>query len=68
MDMNPAAAGAALSMSAPTSLSAGTSVLKTAIDTQAEAARQLMESVQQTAATEPARLPPNLGQNINVTA
>lgn len=68
MEMNPAAAGAALSMSAPASLAAGTSVLRTAIDTQADAARQLIESVQQTAAPEPARLPPNLGQNINVTA
>jgi Putative motility protein len=51
-----------------TSVTAGTSVLKKAIDTQAQTALILIESIAQTQTVNPANLPPNLGQNINTTA
>ena len=51
-----------------TSLTAGTSVLKRAIDTQAQTALILIDSIAQTPTVSPANLPPNLGQNINTTA
>ena len=51
-----------------TSVTAGTSVLKKAIDTQAQTALILIESIAQTPTVNPANLPPNLGQNINTTA
>jgi hypothetical protein len=51
-----------------TSVTAGTSVLKKAIDTQAQTALILIESIAQTPTVNAANLPPNLGQNINTTA
>jgi Putative motility protein len=51
-----------------TSVTAGTSVLKKAIDTQAQTALILIESIAQTQTVNPANRPPNLGQNINTTA
>jgi siroheme synthase (precorrin-2 oxidase/ferrochelatase) len=63
MDINPAAS-AAVAAIAPT----GTSVLKQAIDAQAQSARILIDSIAQTPNVKAANLPPNLGQNINTTA
>jgi hypothetical protein len=61
MNINPAS-------SIATSVTAGTSVLKKAIDTQAQTALILIDSISQTPTVNPANLPPNLGQNINTTA
>ena len=61
MDINPVSSTA-------TSVAAGTSVLKKAIDTQAQTAMILIESIAQTPVVNAANLPPNLGQNINTTA
>jgi len=61
MDINPASGLA-------TSVTAGTSVLKKAIDMQAQTAMILIDSIPQTQAVSPSNLPPNLGQNINTTA
>lgn len=61
MDINPASG-------LSTSVAAGTSVLKKAIDVQAQTALILIDSISQTQAVNPANLPPNLGQNINTTA
>lgn len=63
MEINPAA-----SAMVAANVAVGTSVLKTAIDTQAEAALALIQSVSEAPAAEQVNLPPNLGQNINVTA
>jgi hypothetical protein len=63
MNINPAA-----SALMATSVSAGTSVLKKAIDAQAQTALILIESIAQTPVVNAANLPPNLGQNINTTA
>jgi len=49
-------------------LSVGTSVLKTAIDSQAEAAATLIESIGQTPTVEAVNLPSNLGNFINTKA
>jgi len=51
-----------------TSVAVGTSVLKKALDTQAQTAMILIDSIAQTQTVNPANLPPNLGQNINTTA
>jgi len=51
-----------------TSVVVGTSVLKKALDTQAQTAMILIDSIAQTQTVNPANLPPNLGQNINTTA
>ncbi|MBU1776224.1 MAG: YjfB family protein [Gammaproteobacteria bacterium] len=51
-----------------TSVAAGTSVLKRAIDMQAQTALILIDSIPQTQPVNPANLPPNLSQNINTTA
>jgi len=61
MDINPASGQLS-------SVSAGTSVLKSAIGMQAQTAMILIDSISQTQAVSPANLPPNLGQNINTTA
>ncbi|MDE2107514.1 MAG: putative motility protein [Patescibacteria group bacterium] len=61
MNINPASAQTA-------SVTAGTSVLKRAIDMQAQTALLLINSIPQMQAVNPANLPPNLGQNINTTA
>lgn len=61
MNINPAQAQS-------TSVTAGTSVLKKAIDMQAQTALVLIDSIPQTQAVNQANLPPNLGQNINTTA
>jgi hypothetical protein len=61
MDITPAS-------SLATSLTAGTSVLKKAIDAQAQSAMILIDSIAQTPTVSAANLPPNLGQNINTTA
>lgn len=54
--------------STPTTVSAGTSILKKALDAQSQAAMILIESIAQTPTVSAANLPPNLGQNINTTA
>jgi hypothetical protein len=54
--------------SLPTTVSAGTSVLKKAIDTQAQTAMILIDSIAQTPVVNAANLPPNLGQNVNTSA
>ena len=51
-----------------TSVAVGTSVLKKALDAQAQTAMILIDSIAQTQTVNPANLPPNLGQNINTTA
>jgi len=51
-----------------TSVAAETSILKKAIDMQAQSALILIDSISQTQTVNPANLPPNLGQNINTTA
>lgn len=63
MDINPAASSAAATI-APT----GISLLKQAIDTQAQSAKILIDSIAQTPVAKATNLPPNLGQNINTTA
>jgi hypothetical protein len=54
--------------SAATGVAAGTSVLKKALDTQAQMALILIDSIAQTPTVKAANLPPNLGQNVNTTA
>ena len=54
--------------SMPTTVSAGTSVLKKTIDTQAQTAMILIDSIAQTPVVNAANLPPNLGQNVNTSA
>jgi hypothetical protein len=54
--------------SMPTTVSAGTSILKKALDAQSQAAMILIDSIAQTPTVSAANLPPNLGQNINTTA
>jgi hypothetical protein len=61
MDINPVS-------SMTTGVSAGTSVLKKALDMQAQTAMILIDSIAQTPTLNAANLPPNLGQNINTTA
>ena len=61
MNINPSAPLAS-------SVTAGTSVLKKAIDMQAQTALILIDSIPQTQTVNPANLPSNLGQNINTTA
>lgn len=61
MDINPVSSTA-------TSVAAGTLVLKKAMDTQAQTALILINSIAQTPTPNAANLPPNLGQNINTTA
>jgi hypothetical protein len=63
MEINPAA-----SAMITANVAVGTAVLKTAIDTQAEAALALIQSVSEASEASQVNLPPNLGQNINVTA
>jgi hypothetical protein len=61
MDINPVSNMA-------TNVSAGTSVLKKAVDAQAQTALILIESIAQTPTENAANLPLHLGQNINTTA
>ncbi len=61
MDINPVSNTA-------TNVAAGTLVLKKALDTQAQTALTLINSIAQTPTPNAANLPPNLGQNINTIA
>lgn len=61
MDINPVSG-------LSTSVAVGTSILKKAIDIQAQTALILIDAISQTQTVNPANLPPNLGQNINTTA
>ncbi len=61
MDINPASG-------LTTSVAVGTSVLKKALDIQAQTAMILIDSIAKTPTVNAANLPPNLGQNINTTA
>lgn len=54
--------------SMPTTVSAGTAVLKKALDAQSQAAMILIDSIAQTPMVSAANLPTNLGQNVNTTA
>jgi hypothetical protein len=51
-----------------TNVAVGTSVLKKALDIQAQTAMILIDSIARTPVVNPSNLPPNLGQNINTTA
>ena len=50
-----------------TNVSAGTSVLKKALDLQSQTAMILIDSIAQAQLTPAVNLPPHLGQNINTT-